>query len=81
MTVAVTDRIEKGILLQVSRARKEPSTLVVFTLEQQPDGIRLTVTESGFDQIPVDRRAKAFASNEGGWEKQMTLIAKHLAAA
>src|SRR5262249_31070407 len=56
----------------------EPTTLVVFTLEEQPGGIRLTVTESGFDQIPLERRAKAFAANEGGWEKQMTLIGKHL---
>src|SRR5499427_911114 len=59
---------------------KEPTTLVVFTLEEQPGGINLTVTESGFDQIPLDRRAKAFAANEGGWEKQMTLIEKHLAS-
>jgi uncharacterized protein YndB with AHSA1/START domain len=58
---------------------KEPTTLVVFTLEDQPGGIQLTVTESGFDQIPLDRRAKAFAANEGGWAKQMTLIEKHLA--
>jgi len=60
---------------------KEATTLVVFTLEEQPGGIHLTVSESGFDQIPLDRRAKAFAANEGGWEKQMTLIEKHLAHA
>jgi len=60
---------------------KEPTTLVMFTLEEQPGGIRLTVTESGFDRVPLDRRAKAFAANEGGWEKQMTLIEKHLASA
>jgi len=57
----------------------EPTTLVVFTLEEQPAGIDLTVTESGFNQIPLDRRAKAFAANEGGWAKQMTLIEKYLA--
>ena len=60
---------------------KEPTTLVMFALEEHPGGIRLTVTESGFDQVPLDRRAAAFAANEGGWEKQMTLIEKHLAAA
>jgi len=58
---------------------KEPTTLIVFTLEEQPNGVLLTVVESGFDQIPLERRAKAFAANEGGWEKQMTLIEKHLA--
>jgi uncharacterized protein YndB with AHSA1/START domain len=58
---------------------KEPTTLIVFTLEDAADGIMLTVTESGFDQIPLARRARAFAANEGGWTKQMTLIEKYLA--
>src|SRR5580700_1628893 len=38
------------------------TTLVAFTLEEQPGGILLTVTESGFDRIPIERRAKAFAA-------------------
>ena len=58
---------------------KEPSTLVAFQLEEVADGTKLTVTESGFDQIPLERRAKAFAANEGGWAAQMTLIEKYLA--
>jgi activator of Hsp90 ATPase-like protein len=57
----------------------EPTTLVVFTLEEKPDGILLTVTESGFDKIPLERRVDAFTANDGGWAKQMTLIEKHLA--
>src|ERR1041385_2099039 len=36
----------------------EPTTLIEFTLEEKPNGILLTVTESGFDRIPLDRRAK-----------------------
>ena len=59
----------------------EPTTLVAFTLEESPDGVLLTVTESGFDSIPLDRRAEAFAANEGGWEAQMKLIAGYLAHA
>jgi uncharacterized protein YndB with AHSA1/START domain len=58
---------------------QEPTTLVVFTLEQAPDGVLLTVTESGFDGIPLARRAKTFASNEQGWSIQMTLIEAYLA--
>jgi uncharacterized protein YndB with AHSA1/START domain len=58
---------------------KEPSTLVAFQLEEVADGTKLTVTESGFDQIPIERRAKAFAANEGGWATQMKLIEKYLA--
>jgi uncharacterized protein YndB with AHSA1/START domain len=59
---------------------KEPTTLVVFTLEEQAGGVLLTVTESGFDRVPLDRRAQAFAANEGGWAMQMTLVEKYLAS-
>jgi len=58
---------------------KEPTTLVTFRLEETPEGVELTLTESGFDQIPLARRAKAFAANDGGWGHQMVLIAKYLA--
>src|SRR2546423_8896372 len=37
----------------------EPTTLVVFALEEVADGVMLTVTESGFNGIPLARRAKA----------------------
>lgn len=55
-----------------------PMTLVTFELEEVADGTRLTITESGFDAIPLERRAKAFADNEGGWEVQLSLVAKYL---
>jgi uncharacterized protein YndB with AHSA1/START domain len=58
---------------------QEPTTLIVFALEEAPGGVELTITESGFDRIPLERRAKAFAANEGGWAKQTDLIAKYLA--
>ena len=58
---------------------KEPTTLVTFRLDETPDGVQLTLTESGFDQIPLERRAKAFAANDGGWSHQMVLISKYLA--
>ena len=59
----------------------EPTTLVVFELEEVPDGTRLTVTETGFDRIPVARRAKAYRENDEGWTGQMENIRKHLASA
>ncbi|HEV2305720.1 MAG TPA: SRPBCC family protein [Candidatus Acidoferrales bacterium] len=59
----------------------EPATLVAFTLEETPNGVMLTVTESGFDKIPFARRAKAFEGNEQGWSVVLTLIEKHLAQA
>ena len=57
----------------------EPTTLIVFELEEVPDGTRLTISESGFDQIPLARRAAALQANEGGWEHQSKLIQKYLA--
>ena len=59
----------------------EPTTLVVFALEEVPEGVMLTVTESGFDRIPLARRAQAFTANEQGWTMVVTLIEKHLAHA
>lgn len=57
----------------------EPTTLIVFELRDAPGGVLLTVTESGFDQLPPKRRAQAFAANEGGWTHQVRLIAQYLA--
>lgn len=57
---------------------KEPMTLVEFALQDAEGGTRLTVTESGFDKIPLARRAAAFSGNDEGWSKQVTLIQKYL---
>jgi uncharacterized protein YndB with AHSA1/START domain len=58
----------------------EPTTLVEFTLEDAPGGgVLLTVRESGFDRVPLVRRAEALKSNNEGWALQMTLIEKYLA--
>jgi len=57
----------------------EPTTLVEFVLDDAAGGIMLTVTESGFDRIPLARRAKAFAANERGWSAQVKLIEAYLA--
>ena len=56
----------------------EPMTLVEFNLEDVAHGTLLTIVESGFDRIPLERRAKAFTSNEGGWTHQLRLIQKYL---
>ncbi|MCU1259339.1 MAG: Activator of Hsp90 ATPase 1 family protein, partial [Bryobacterales bacterium] len=56
----------------------EPATLVEFVLEEAADGVMLTVTESGFDGIPLARRAKAFTANEQGWGMVVKLIEEYL---
>jgi uncharacterized protein YndB with AHSA1/START domain len=57
---------------------KEPMTLVVFELEEVPEGTRLTVVESGFDKIPIERRAEAYRGNEGGWAEQMERVKNYV---
>ena len=52
----------------------EPMTLVEFTLTDAGGGTLLTVVESGFDRIPLARRAAAFTNNGNGWSAQMTAI-------
>ncbi len=56
----------------------EATTVVEFALEEVAEGVMLTVTESGFDQIPMARRAKAFTANEQGWETMVRVIEEYL---
>ncbi|HET6765291.1 MAG TPA: SRPBCC family protein [Longimicrobiaceae bacterium] len=56
----------------------DPMTLVEFTLEDAEGGTRLTIVESGFDQIPLARRAEAFRMNTGGWDGQARNLAKYV---
>ena len=57
----------------------EPMTLVEFTLEEVAEGTMLTIVESGFERIPLARRAKAFTMNEQGWGMVVTLLEKYVA--
>ena len=72
----MVDRIEPPTLLSfrwhpfaidpaVDYSREE-MTLVVFALEETAEGTRLTITESGFDRVPLARRAQAFGANDRG---------------
>jgi uncharacterized protein YndB with AHSA1/START domain len=56
----------------------DPMTLVTFELADADGGVLLTITESGFEQIPLDRRAKAREGNDVGWTHQTKLIEKYL---
>lgn len=58
---------------------KETPTLVEFRLEAIPSGTRLTVTESGFSDLPDDRREEAYARNGEGWSIQMKHIEEYVA--
>jgi len=57
----------------------ELPTLVEFRLEKTATGTLLTLTESGFENVPAHRRAEAFRMNDNGWAQQMKNIETHVA--
>lgn len=59
---------------------QETPTLVEFTLQRTAGGTRLTVRESGFENVPAARRAEAFRMNNDGWAAQMRNIEAYLAS-
>jgi uncharacterized protein YndB with AHSA1/START domain len=59
---------------------REPTTLVEFHLEEVAGGTRLRVSESGFEHIPLARRAEAFLRNDGGWSQQMQNVERYVTA-
>jgi uncharacterized protein YndB with AHSA1/START domain len=65
-----TNRIEKNIVLRAPRSR---------VWRAIAGGTGLTVIESGFDRIPLARRAEAFRMNDRGWTEQMKNIERHVA--
>jgi uncharacterized protein YndB with AHSA1/START domain len=60
---------------------KEPTTLVEFQLEEAEGGTLLSVVETGFDEISLQRRARVFEQNEGGWAHQMKAIENYVGQA
>ncbi len=59
---------------------KEPRTLVTFTLQDAGAGTLLKVVETGFDNVPPDRRLEAFRGVSAGWPAQLQNIQRHVAA-
>jgi uncharacterized protein YndB with AHSA1/START domain len=56
----------------------EPTTLVEFILEDMEGGTAVTIVESGFDRIPLARRAEAFRLNEQGWAGEIKNLAGYV---
>ena len=57
----------------------EPTTLVEFKLEEIEGGTAVTIVESGFDRIPLARRAEAFRMDNQGWAGQIKHLARYVA--
>ena len=59
---------------------RDPRTTVTFTLEPSTQGTRLTLSETGFDAISLERRAKAFADNSQGWSEVLVWLQQYVEA-
>ena len=54
---------------------------VTFTLEPVAGGTHLSVSETGFDAIGLERRAKVFQDNTQGWSEVVGWLKQHVEAA
>ena len=50
----------------------------ILLLEDVEGGTLVTVVESGFDRIALERRAKVFEDNSKGWEIQLDSLAEYV---
>jgi uncharacterized protein YndB with AHSA1/START domain len=60
---------------------REPQTTVTFTLEPYGTGTRLSVAETGFDEIALTRRAKVYADNSQGWTEVLGWLQRYVETA
>ena len=60
---------------------KEPRTTVTFTLKPYGAGTQLTVAETGFDAISLERRAKVYGDNSQGWTEVLVWMQRYAEAA
>jgi uncharacterized protein YndB with AHSA1/START domain len=56
----------------------EPQTLVEFKIEETDEATLLTIVESGFEHVPLARRAEAFRMNDQGWSEQVRNIERYV---
>lgn len=60
---------------------EDGTTRVEFHLEEVANGTLVTVIETGFDNISLARRAKAFEENVHGWDIQMDSLQQYASRA
>jgi uncharacterized protein YndB with AHSA1/START domain len=58
----------------------EARTTVTFELEPSGSGTRVILSETGFDEISLARRAKVFSDNSQGWSEVLTWLQRHAEA-
>ena len=59
----------------------EPRTTVTFTLEPSGSGTRVSLAETGFNEISLARRAKVFGDNNQGWTEVLVWLSNYAESA
>jgi len=82
------DTIINGEVKEVNRPKKLAytwiikgvgiETLVEWILEEKDGGTELTIVHSGFDKYSDEKRESVFSAHSGGWEHQLSSLAKFL---
>lgn len=57
---------------------KEPRTTVTFTLEPAAGGTLLHVSETGFDEVSLARRASVYEDNSKGWTQVVEWLREYV---
>ncbi len=64
----------------VGDVRSVPNTLVEFRIVDTGGFCKVTVTESGFTELPTEMAQKSFDMNSGGWDFMCDRLQKKFAA-
>lgn len=58
---------------------ERPHTQVTMSLEQEADGVRVTVVESGFAEHPdAEQAQQTYSENSVGWDQEVAAAKAHL---
>jgi uncharacterized protein YndB with AHSA1/START domain len=60
---------------------KEFRTTVTFTLHPMEGGTRVSLAETGFNEVSLARRAKVFGDNNQGWTEVLVWLSNYAEAA
>ncbi len=78
MYVETIDPMTRFVFRWNPEPGSEVLTRVTFELERRREGVALTMTEEGFEELPDQVKARRRDDNAAGWEHQGRLLARYL---
>ena len=75
-SIAIVEPMDRFAFRWKAHPDYEIRTLVSFILKEDAGGTRITITEEGFDALPVEARQARIDLNERGWGMVLDQIVK-----